>query len=318
MLLNTHPQICSVGELKATSLGDVERYRCSCHSPIRACRFWSEVTADVVAQGFAFDVTRGETDVRSVPSAYARRLLRPLHRGAALELARDGALQLSARWREHLRRASNLDAAVARAICGRTGKRVIVDSSKAGLRLKYLLRNPALDVRVIRLVRDGRAVALTYLDPARFADASDPSLRNGGMGGDRRAEQLPIAAAAREWRRSNEEADAIVGRLDSSRWTSVRYEDLCTDTETTLRQIFAFAGVDADSPRPPLRSAEHHIIGNGMRLDVSSDVRLDDRWRTALTTTDLGVFEAVAGTTNRHLGYGTADCIATQLNTAQS
>jgi len=62
---------------------------------------------------------------------------------------------------------------------------------------------------VIRLIRDGRAVALTYMDPAGFADAKDPSLRAGGMGGDRRREKLTMAQAAREWRRSNEEAEHV-------------------------------------------------------------------------------------------------------------
>jgi hypothetical protein len=41
---------------------------------------------------------------------------------------------------------------------------VLVDSSKVGIRLKYLLRIPEIDIRVIRVIRDGRAVALTYTD----------------------------------------------------------------------------------------------------------------------------------------------------------
>jgi Sulfotransferase family len=304
MLLNTHPEICSAGELKTTSLGDVERYLCSCLQPIRQCSFWSAVSADLNRQGLGFDITRGETDVRSVASGYARRLLRPLHRGPRLELARDLALGISPRWWAHRRRAQVLDAALARAICAQTGKTVIVDSSKAGIRLKYLLRNPALDVRVVRLIRDGRAVALTYMDPAAFADASDPRLRGGGMGGARDGEELDMGTAAREWRRSNEEAEAILSRLDRSRWTEVRYEDLCLDTEGTLARLFAFAGVDPTRPRPALRQAEHHVIGNGMRLDSSSVVRLDERWREVLVACELAVFDTVAGRVNRRLGYG--------------
>jgi hypothetical protein len=303
MLLNTHPEICSAGELKATSLGDVERYRCSCLEPIRQCRFWSAVSADLNRQGLDFDVTRGETDIRSVASGYARRLLRPLHRSPWLEFARDLALSVSPRWRAQRRRAQVLDAALARAICAQTGKAVIVDSSKAGIRLKYLLRSPAFDVRVVRLIRDGRAVALTYMDPAGFADASDPRLRGGGMGGPPSGEELDMAAAARDWRRSNEEAEAILSRLDPSRWTEVRYEDLCLDTEGTLARLFTFAGVDPARPRPALRQAEHHVIGNGMRLDSSSAVRLDERWRQALGASELAVFDTVAGVVNRRLGY---------------
>ena len=41
-----------------------------------------------------------------------------------------------------------------------TGAKVIVDSSKLPLRLKYLLPVREIETRVIRLIRDGRAVSL--------------------------------------------------------------------------------------------------------------------------------------------------------------
>ena len=78
----------------------------------------------------------------------------------------------------------------------------MVDSSKVAVRLKYLLRNPELDVKVIRLIRDGRGVALTYMDPAQFADAENPDRRGGGMGGNREDERLPMTQAAYQWRRT--------------------------------------------------------------------------------------------------------------------
>jgi hypothetical protein len=303
LLLGSHPDVCTIGELKATSLGDVERYRCSCHEELRRCPFWTGLSQDMAQRGWSFDVTQAGTDLTVGTSRYVRRLLRPLHHGPFLEGVRDAALALSPTWRTQLPRIQALNAALVECVCDRAGAKVIVDSSKVGLRLKYLLR-AELDIRVIRLIRDGRAVALTYTDPATFADARDPRFRGGGMGGDRHAERLPPAEAAREWRRSNEEADAIVRRLDPARWLEVRYETLCTEPESTLRRIFAFMGVDATgeiclTPRP----RNHHVLGNGMRLDHTIDIRLDDRWRSGLAPADLAVFEAVAGALNRRLGY---------------
>jgi hypothetical protein len=184
-----------------------------------------------------------------------------------------------------------------------TGKRVIVDSSKMALRLKYLLRNPELDVRVIRLIRDGRAVSLTYMDPAHFADAKDPRLREGGMGGDRAWQRLPMTAAAHEWRRSNQEAECALRGVDRATWTEVRYEELCTDRERTLARLFAFMGVDAARGMAGLRSFDHHVIGNGMRLDATTEVVLDERWRSVLSVEDLRDFDTEAGQLNRQLGY---------------
>jgi Sulfotransferase family len=303
MLLGNHPEICTVGELKATALGDVERYRCSCRRRIQDCPFWGDVAQEMDRRGFAFDITAAGTDFAAGASGYIRRLLRPLHRGPLLEGFRDAALALSPGWRMRLARIQAVNAALAESLCTRTGKHLIVDSSKVGLRLKYLLRNPALDVRVIRLIRDGRSVALTYLEPAIFADAVDPNLRGGGTGGDRAAERLTMAEAAREWRRSTEEAEAIVAGLPPSRWLEVRYEDLCRHPVSTLRRLFEFLEVDATRVSTDFRGSSHHVIGNGMRLDRTGDIVLDERWRTALNEQDLETFERVAGALNRRLGY---------------
>ena len=39
MLLGSHPDVCTAGELKAASVGDVDAYRCSCGAPILQCGF---------------------------------------------------------------------------------------------------------------------------------------------------------------------------------------------------------------------------------------------------------------------------------------
>jgi hypothetical protein len=253
--------------------------------------------------GFDFDVGHPGTHFGAIRSPLAQRLLRPLHRGPAVEWLRDTALACSPGWRTHLATTQARNAALIGSVLARSGKSVIVDSSKIGMRLKYLLRNPGLDVRVVRVKRDGRAVALTYMDPEHFADASNPALRGGGSGASRDAECLGTADAAREWLRSNEEAQAVLAGVDPQRRLEISYEGLCADTEGTLRRIFSFLGVDATRERPAFRAAVHHVIGNGMRLDSTSEVRLDERWREALSDTDLGIFDAVAGQMNRRLGY---------------
>ena len=303
MLLGSHPEVCTVGELKMTSLGTVDSYRCSCGARLRTCAFWQAVASAMHARGVSFDIGNAGTDVRSGASPLHQRLLKPLHRGRALEAVRDLALMLTPGWRRHRARVDATNAALAAAIRDCTGAKVIVDSSKIGIRLKYLLRNPAFDVKVVRLVRDGRAVALTYLDPERFADASDPRLRGGGSGASRDAERLTIARAAHEWRRSNEEGESIVRGLDPDRWMEVRYEGLCADPAATMERIFALMSVEAVEVVQNFRAVPQHVIGNGMRLDKTSRIELDDRWKTALSARELAEFDRVAGDLNRRLGY---------------
>jgi len=305
MLLGAHPEVATVGELKATSLGEVNRYRCSCGMLIRQCSFWQRVSTEMETRGHSFDITRANTNVLGVDSRYARRLLRPLHRGLTTEAIRDALLNLSRRWRDHLRETQRRNVALIQSVREVTGARLVVDSSKVGLRLKYLLRLGDLDIRIIRLIRDGRGVALTYMRPGEFADASNDARRGGGsgVGGGAIQGRPNMRAAAREWRRSNEEAEAILAALPPSQSLEVRYEDLCTDPPRTLRTICAFLDIDPDRLVFAFRSVEQHVVGNGMRLDETSEVRLDERWRTALNETELREFDAVAGRLNRRYGY---------------
>ncbi len=303
MLLAAHPEACTVGELKANHLGDLDRYRCSCGEPIKQCGFWALVTAAMKRKGFDFDVSAMGTDFQKIESAYSRALLRPLCRGPALELVRDAALALSPLWRGHKKRVLGRTSALLEVLHEITGAKVIIDSSKIGLRLKYLVQENAIETKVIRLIRDGRGVALAHMDPLRYADASNPCLRAGGFGGNRDEEMRSTKAAAHEWRRSNEEAEALLKRIGKARWMVVRYEDLCAAPEKVLRGICAFLDISPDGITRDFRAVKQHVIGNGMRLDSSSSIQLDERWRASLTPEDLRIFDEVAGELNRKYGY---------------
>ena len=176
------PRVVTVGELKATSLGAAERYRCSCGTLIKECHFWRRISDEMASRGYPFDLTATRMNILDLNSRYAERLLRPLHRGALMEWIRDRALNLSADWRKHLAETQQRNLALIETLGRVAGARVVVDSSKIGLRLKYLLRIPSIDIRVVRLIRDGRGVALTYINPSEFADAADENRRGGGSG----------------------------------------------------------------------------------------------------------------------------------------
>lgn len=304
MLLGAHPDACTVGELKADSFGDHEAYRCSCGKLLKECDFWNKVHDAMRQRGILdYDITRAGTSILQVNSSYARRLLAPLPRNAFWEAARDIALSFSPEWRIHLETTQRRNAVLTDVVCEVAGAKIVIDSSKLPLRLKYLLRNPALDIKVIRLVRDGRAVSLTYTDEWTFADAADPALRGGGLGQRRAPPRQNIAEAAREWRRSNESADCVINRLPSDQWMLVRYEDLCAQPRQILERLCGFLDLDPTKINLNFRSKTQHVIGNGMRLDASSEIRLDDRWRGVLSPEGLELFSMIGGTLNEEYGY---------------
>lgn len=282
MLLGAHPDLCTVGELKATIPGDVAEYPCSCGERINLCPFWARVRAGMARRGLDFDFAQPYVDLQSIDSAYVRQVLRPLHRGWLLEHVRDAALWLSPTARAQYALIRHRTAALVDTVCEISGQNIIVDSSKYGLRLKYLLRNPALDVQIVRVIRYGRAVAATYYIDER---------------------RLPMAQAALEWRRSNEEAEQLLTSVDPARSIEVRYEQLCHDPAGGLARLFEFIRVDPARGTLDYRAREHHVIGNWMRTQKTSAIVLDERWRQQLTAVDLGEFERVAGRMNRRYGY---------------
>jgi hypothetical protein len=304
MLLGAQSGICTVGELKATHLGDAESYRCSCRERIRDCPFWQEIGRAMGRRGIEdFDVTRAGTSIFETQSPYLLRLLAPLYRNGVLETVRNLGLSLSSEWRRHLSNTQHRNLALIQSVLEVTGARLLVDSSKVALRLKYLLRIRDLEIRVIRVIRDGRAVALTYTDEWNFADSRDPGMRGGGSGLRRPPPRHSIAEAATEWKRSNEAADALLRWLPHKQWTEVRYETLCAEPVATLRRLTDFLGLPPDQPCLDFRAAPQHVIGNGMRLDSTSEIRLDERWREVLDDADLKAFTRVAGDLNKRYGY---------------
>jgi hypothetical protein len=302
MLLGAHPDLCSVGELKAVHLGDKARYLCSCKTLVSECAFWQGVSEKMSQRGQDFSISAAGMDIRTGATPYILKLLKPLVHAPFMELIRDCLLSLSPVWRKQLSILQKRNADYVGAIAEQAGVEAVVDSSKIGLRLKYLLKNKDLDIKIIWVVRDGRGVSLSYKNPSEYADAKDPALRGGGAG-KTQEQGRSIKTGAYEWIRCNQETQAVLSTIPKEKWMQIHYEDICNNTEQTLDSIFEFIGVDPTKKRLDFKTVAHHVVGNGMRLDDSEVIQLDDRWKEQLNETELKCFYDVAGEYHRSLGY---------------
>ncbi|WP_299659935.1 sulfotransferase [uncultured Psychromonas sp.] len=302
MLLGAHPDLCSVGELKANNLGDKNSYLCSCKKLVNDCDFWLGVTGKMAAKGHDFCISDAGTNIRTGATPFILRLLKPLVRGSFIELFRDSLLSLSPVWRKNLPYLQKRNSDYVRSIAEQANVDTVVDSSKIGIRLKYLLRNPDLDIKVIWVVRDGRGVSLAYKNPSEFADAKDPKLRGGGAGATQEHNR-GVEVGAHEWVRCNQETEAVLATMPKENWMQVHYEDICNDTVKTLDKLFEFIGVAPSLKRLDFKTVEHHVVGNGMRLDDSEEIKLDDRWKQLLDKNELAIYHQVTGDYHQALGY---------------
>jgi hypothetical protein len=163
-----------------------------------------------------------------------------------------------------------------------TGKTVFVDTSKDPLRLKSLHRLSNLDVRAIHLVRDIRGVAASQLRRDAVSTASQ---------------------AARQWVRLHRRLEDNLALLPRDKTTTLRYEDLCHNARGTTEQLYAFCSVATAASFPDVRTNAHHIVGNPMRLQPVSEIRLDERWKQELSEDQLHEIEEIAGKVGRRHGY---------------
>jgi hypothetical protein len=169
------------------------------------------------------------------------------------------------------------------AIAEREGVNLVVDSSKDPVRLKLLYIHAPCRFKVIHLVRDGRAVAAS-------------AHRRTGM---------PIAAAARDWVRSNRNIELVLRTIPKAQQLRVRYEDLCDDPARELERICRFAGVPYDHGMLTLRQRpSHEIPGNPMLFRTGErSIAKDERWRQELSPEEVRECERVLGRRNRRYGY---------------
>ena len=85
----------------------------------------------------------------------------------------------------------------------------------------------------------------------------------------------------------------------------MRYEDLCADPDGTLTRLHGFIGVPSTNGYHKFRAIDQHIIGNQMRLSSTSEIRLDESWKQALTAEQMTTIDQLVAPLNRRYGYGT-------------
>ncbi len=285
-LLDAHPQIATVGELgiaeQAKSQTTPEEYLCSCRAPVRECGFWRRVSREMGERGIPFDVWDSDLDFRAKGGGISDVILRAVQRGPVLEAARSIGVRAVPGARRELSRILSRIEALAEVVTGIKGSRIFLDSSKRPERAVFMRRIPSFDMRVLHLVRDGRAVSWS-------------NMKNLGAGPE---------AAADSWVADNRAAEQARRYFPKDRWMTLRYEDLCADPAGTLSKIYTFSGLPPGNGVPEFREGEHHVIGNRMRLSSTSEIRIDDRWKTALEPEQMAVVESRVGELNRGYGYG--------------
>lgn len=287
LLLSSHKDIESVGELRHLQEYYTHNEICMCGSAITQCHFWRKVEEEVGKNGKCAEhdgLKSLQTKIRKNKNRLHRYL--PSFIEIFLILA---SRKMVIQWgkylpvvREAVVTAENC-VYICEAVSRVTGCSYIVDSSKWAEQFKtaYLIR-PDL-IKVIYLVRDGRGVACSQL----------------------RRSTLDMKKATLLWVLNNIKIMLMKLTVPSEKVLFVRYEDLCRNRYFEIRRILRFIGVtDCAADLRVRKVGGHNIGGSPHRFDrTQEEIYLDEGWKRRLTWRDLDVFNRFGAPLNRWFGY---------------
>ncbi len=282
-LLSSHPEIATVAEMSGLiDSVNPDKYFCSCGQKIKLCEFWQSVKTGMIAKGFEFDIANFHTRFSREQSSFFSRFREGSSRINLIDSIRDAILFALPGETQKLQGIADRNIAFIDTIMELTGKQVFLDSSKDLMRSKVLRKFTTLDTRIIHLVRDARGHVSSRL---------------------RRDNSISASQAAQDWYRLHQRVEVNLKSWPKDKQILLRYEDLCENTEATLRQLYAFCDVDVDYEIIDLQPGSQHIIGNPMRLIKVGKIKLDDRWKDELTSAQLNDIKHICGTMSYQYGY---------------
>jgi hypothetical protein len=286
-ILGELPGACPAGELVHLWHRGVELDElCGCGQPFSRCDFWNAVGEAAFGGWDKLDVARVEGLRRSLDRT--RRIPSMLRKSDST-------------FATELREYTSFYATLYDAIRSVSGASVVIDSSKHPSLAFALAARRDLDLRVVQMIRDPRAVAYSWTKATTRPEA---------QGGDTNAvfTTYSPARAARLWLGHNASL-RLLPRLGVPLLT-VRHEDVLADPRGVVQTIATWAGLPADTAIPVSadKVAElaptHTASGNPMRFTTGAvPIVADETWRAAARPRDVRAVTAITLPLLHHFDY---------------
>ena len=258
--LGQHGFILGAGEVTAMTrhVWDGNEY-CACGSAVRDCPLWARVVGQWQAGEDADFLPQYRIAQELVESILSwRRLLRIAPTRASYT-----------RFVEQTTKLFQILQTV-------SGRQVVLDSSKMPGRAFALAALPSVELYVIHLVRDGRAVVWSMMRPFK---------RDLKKGLQKELEAKPLVYTALRWMVVNVAAQLLCWKLGARRSVRIRYEDFVADPDKTVKQVITMIRpIDAEtvSLHESTIFPQHQVAGSRHRMQQMLTIEQDERWRSEM------------------------------------
>jgi len=258
---------------------------CGCGTPFLHCDFWSRVGASAFGGWDTLDVD----EILALKASVDR--TRFAHRLLSDEITGD--------FGSRVRRYGDVLTRLYSAVLEVSGASIVVDASKHASTALVLRATPAIDLRVLHVVRDSPAVAYSWTKKIPRPEAGPEEFM---------ATWSPTQTAM-HWTSEN----ALLDRLTRAGTPTqlVRYEDFAADPRATLSELLAFLGRADDTSALSFVDGHsmhldpsHTVAGNPMRFTSGRvDVVPDTAWAAKFPKSQQRLVAGLTGPIRRRYGY---------------
>ncbi len=290
-LLGNHSQIFSIGELRnlrgyltddRSFFDPVYPLKCFCGENIRECNFWNEVfrVVDSPIENMSFNFSFTLKRPRKNEADRLRRKFEKSFFEKHPEWFSNRAMQIAMGNSSIAENCFKLY----RAVASVSGKKILIDSSKLAHRCYALYCKSPDRIKAIELYRHPLGVA------------SSMKKRN-----------VPIEKAARDWRQAYITNQIFFRKIPQQQRITMKYEDLCLDTQNQLKRICDFLNVEYEKEMVlNKRVYKRHSIGGSPSQyeDSAFEVVDKEEYRRDLSEEEQRRVLSMVGPIASKFGYG--------------
>ncbi len=282
-MLGQTADLSPIGELRHLGRQDFELDLCGCGQRFQDCPFWAAVFSEAFGKAPNFPdllTQRNQVDrIRFIPKMLW--------------------FSYDSKFGKDKKAYSDVLLAIYQAVLNNSSQKMVLDSSKDVSTLYLLSTMPEIDLHVLHLIRDSRAVAFSWQRQRKKLTTV------------KRGKYMPVYTARKtawNWLYRNILAELAKNKVQS--YTRVYYEELIQNPTAVLCQIRQriglaepdlgfFVGNSVD-----LQIDSHTVSGNPMRLKKGViHLRLDNEWQTRMTNRDKRTVTLLTWPLLKRYGY---------------